>query len=80
MTNKLQGILDAQKARFLTDATKSCDWRNEQLDRLERMLREHRDELPPRLQAIAPRMAAHDWLGSYAVRGNAVSRTTAVNS
>ncbi len=44
MTNKLQGILDAQKARFLTDATKSCDWRNEQLDRLERMLREHRDE------------------------------------
>lgn len=44
MTNKFQGILDAQKARFLTDATKSCDWRNEQLDRLERMLREHRDE------------------------------------
>jgi acyl carrier protein phosphodiesterase len=35
-----------------------------------RVLREHRDELPPRLHAIAPRMAAHDWLGSYRQRGN----------
>ena len=34
------------------------------------MLHEHRDALPPRLQAIAPRMAAHDWLGSYRERGN----------
>jgi acyl carrier protein phosphodiesterase len=34
------------------------------------VLGEHRDELPPRLQAVAPRMAAHDWLGSYAQRGN----------
>lgn len=38
--------------------------------RVYRVLREHRDELPPRLQAIAPRMAAHDWLGSYRDRGN----------
>lgn len=38
--------------------------------RVYRVLREHRDELPPRLHAIAPRMAAHDWLGSYAVRDN----------
>jgi acyl carrier protein phosphodiesterase len=35
------------------------------------------DELPPRLQAIAPRMAAHDWLASYRERDSvdrAVSR------
>lgn len=38
--------------------------------RVYRILRRQRDELPPRLQAVAPRMAAHDWLGSYAQRGN----------
>ena len=38
--------------------------------RVYRVLHEHRDQLPPRLQTIAPRMAAHDWLGSYAQRGN----------
>lgn len=38
--------------------------------RVYRVLHEHRDELPPRLQAMAPRMAAHDWLGSYADRRN----------
>jgi len=38
--------------------------------RVYRVLRAHSDELPPRLQAIAPRMAAHDWLGSYRERGN----------
>jgi acyl carrier protein phosphodiesterase len=38
--------------------------------RVYRVLHEHRDELPPRLHAIAPRMAAHDWLGSYARRGS----------
>ena len=49
-------------------------WNDESLHdftaRVYRVLREHRDELPPRLQAIAPRMAAHDWLGSYRERGN----------
>jgi acyl carrier protein phosphodiesterase len=30
-----------------------------------RVLRERRDALPPRLRAMAPRMEAHDWLGSY---------------
>ena len=44
MANKFQGILDAQKAHFLTDATKSSEWRKEQLDRLERMLHEHQVE------------------------------------
>jgi len=36
--------------------------------RVYRVLREHQGELPPRLHAIAPRMAAHDWLGSYRER------------
>ena len=49
-------------------------WNDESLHdftaRVYRVLREHRDELPPRLQAIAPRMAAHDWLGSYRDRAN----------
>ena len=38
--------------------------------RVYRVLHDHRDELPKRLQTISPRMAAHDWLGSYAQRGN----------
>ncbi len=49
-------------------------WNDAPLDdftaRVYRVLREHRDELPPRLLAIAPRMAAHDWLGSYRERAN----------
>lgn len=36
--------------------------------RVYRILDAHRTELPPRLAAIAPRMAAHDWLGAYARR------------
>ncbi|WP_372016543.1 acyl carrier protein phosphodiesterase [Pseudoxanthomonas sp. 10H] len=28
------------------------------------------DDLPPRLRAIAPRIAAHDWLGSYRDRAS----------
>jgi acyl carrier protein phosphodiesterase len=38
--------------------------------RVYRVLREHRDELPPRLRAISPRMERNDWLGSYRERGN----------
>ncbi len=38
--------------------------------RVYRVLRDHAAELPPRLRAIAPRMQAHDWLGSYRERGN----------
>ncbi|HEX7804080.1 MAG TPA: aldehyde dehydrogenase family protein [Pseudoxanthomonas sp.] len=45
MTNRFQSLLDAQKSRFLSDATKSYEWRIEQLDRMERMLRENQDEL-----------------------------------
>ncbi len=36
--------------------------------RVYRILDERRTALPPRLAAIAPRMAAHDWLGAYARR------------
>ena len=49
-------------------------WNDASLDeftaRVYRVLLAHRDELPPRLHAIAPRMAAHDWLGSYRERAN----------
>ncbi len=38
--------------------------------RVYRVLRERHDALPPRLRAIAPRMEAHDWLGSYRERDN----------
>jgi acyl carrier protein phosphodiesterase len=38
--------------------------------RVYRVLREHHAALPPRLQAVAPRMQAHDWLGSYRARGS----------
>jgi acyl carrier protein phosphodiesterase len=34
------------------------------------VLRARHHELPPRLQAIAPRMAADDWLGGYRERAN----------
>lgn len=34
------------------------------------VLRRRHDELPPRLQSIAPRMAADDWLGSYRERAS----------
>lgn len=42
--NRFQSIFDAQRAHFLDDATKSFEWRMEQLDRMERVLREHQDE------------------------------------
>lgn len=38
--------------------------------RVYRILQERNGQLPPRLAAIAPRMAAHDWLGSYAQRNS----------
>ena len=38
--------------------------------RIYRILKQHRDQLPPRLHAIAPHMAAHDWLGSYRHRAS----------
>lgn len=44
MDNRFQSILDAQRSQFLSDATKSYDWRIDQLDRLERMLRERKEQ------------------------------------
>lgn len=44
MTNRFRSILDAQQAHFSSDVTKSYEWRIEQLNRLERMLRERQEE------------------------------------
>jgi aldehyde dehydrogenase (NAD+) len=44
MSNRFQSILDAQQSRFLSDVTKSLEWRIDQLDRMERMLLEHQEE------------------------------------
>ncbi|MGX9719080.1 aldehyde dehydrogenase family protein [Stenotrophomonas acidaminiphila] len=51
MTHRFQEIFDRQKARFDTDATKSYEWRIEQLERMEKMLREHQEELCAALHA-----------------------------
>ena len=39
--NQFQSLFDAQKAYFNTNVTRTYEWRIEQLDRLERMLREN---------------------------------------
>lgn len=44
--------------------------------RVYRILAAHHAELPPRLAAMVPRMAAQDWLGSYA-RRESVDRAVA---
>ena len=43
--NQFQSIFDKQKAYFNIDATKSYEWRIEQLDHMARMLNENRDAL-----------------------------------
>jgi aldehyde dehydrogenase (NAD+) len=45
MSNPYQSVLDAQRARFDSDITKTLAWRIAQLDRMERMLLEHQDAL-----------------------------------
>ena len=42
--NPFQAVFDAQKTRFLTDVTRGFAWRIDQLDRMERMLRDHQEE------------------------------------
>ncbi len=42
--NRFQEIFDKQKAYFNSDITKSYEWRIEQLDRLEKMLTENRED------------------------------------
>ncbi|MGJ7609099.1 aldehyde dehydrogenase family protein [Variovorax sp. LT1R20] len=44
MSNRFQSILDVQQSHFRSDITKSYEWRIDQLDRLERMLRERQEE------------------------------------
>ncbi|CAB5154848.1 putative coniferyl aldehyde dehydrogenase [Burkholderia cenocepacia] len=45
MSNPYQSVLDAQRARFDSDVTKTLAWRIAQLDRMERMLHDHQDAL-----------------------------------
>lgn len=45
MANQFQSLFDAQREHFLSDATKSHDWRVDQLDRVERMLIDNKDAL-----------------------------------
>lgn len=51
MTNPFQSIFDVQKEHFYTDATKSYEWRIDQLDRMERLLSENQDALCAALHA-----------------------------
>lgn len=51
MSNPFQPLLDTQREHFLSDATKSYEWRIDQLDRMERMLSENRDALCAALYA-----------------------------
>ena len=44
MGNKHESILQLQKEYFLSDVTKSFEWRVDQLDRMERMLKENDSE------------------------------------
>ncbi|MCS4304083.1 aldehyde dehydrogenase family protein [Chryseobacterium sp. BIGb0232] len=43
MMNKYQSIFDTQREFFFTDATKTYEWRMDQLNRLEKMLVENQD-------------------------------------
>jgi aldehyde dehydrogenase (NAD+) len=45
MTNRFQSLFDVQREHFLSDATKSYEWRIDQLDRMERMLLDNEDAL-----------------------------------
>lgn len=43
MANRFQSLFDAQREHFLTDATKSYEWRVDQLDRMQRMLVDNKE-------------------------------------
>lgn len=45
MANRFQSLFDTQKEHFLSDATKSYEWRIDQLDRMERLLLDNRQAL-----------------------------------
>src|SRR5690606_40126348 len=49
--NPFQDILDRQREFFLGDATKPASWRLDQLDRMERMLRENQEAFCAALHA-----------------------------
>lgn len=45
MANRFQSLFDVPREHFLSDATKSHDWRIDQLERMERMLTDNRQAL-----------------------------------
>ena len=45
MTNPFQSLIDIQSEHLLSDATRSYEWRLDQLDRMERMLADNKDVL-----------------------------------
>lgn len=51
MTNPFQSLLDRQRDHFFSDATKSYEWRIDQLDRMEKMLRDNQADLCAALHA-----------------------------
>ena len=53
--NKFQPVFDKQKDYFNTDATKSYEWRIEQLDRMAKMLNENNDAFQEAVSKAAPR-------------------------
>lgn len=44
MPNPYQAVFDAQRTNFHANGTRTREWRLDQLDRMERMLEEHKDE------------------------------------
>ena len=51
MQNQFQEVFDRQKAYFLSDATKSYEWRIGQLTRMGKMLEENADAFKEALRA-----------------------------
>jgi aldehyde dehydrogenase (NAD+) len=51
--NQFQTIFDKQKDYFNTDATKSYEWRIEQLDRMAKMLNENNEAFRRRSAKIS---------------------------
>ncbi|SNT64489.1 aldehyde dehydrogenase (NAD+) [Tardiphaga sp. OK246] len=43
MTNRFQHLFELQREHFLSDATKSHDWRVDRLDHVKRMLTDNKD-------------------------------------
>ena len=73
--NKFQDIFDAQKALFASGATRTYEWRVDQLDRMARMIRENE----ARFQAVMAKefkTASQEYIfETQASAGRAVQRS-----